>query len=222
MLHYYRIEIGKSELIETATKNLAGQDMSKPRVMNNAPILKNGVTYVPFEYIKYFDVQHHFAELNFTIRNKDLTELYSVPYLSKNTVTFETNENKTVRKLTDDEARQITENYANEQKMCYNVIRGCFNELQNSNIESMKPYCTGNFINTAFSDEKFMGYTTGIAWSIQSINLYTDGDYRVVCSFYPNNDITDKSNAKIFTVKLKQKNNKTFLIDDIGITSYLS
>lgn len=217
LLHYYRIEIGKSELIENATKNLAGLDMSKPRTMNNAPILKNGVTYVPYEYIKYFDVQHHFAELNFTIRNKDLTELYSVPYLSKKSVTFDTDKNRTISKTTDDEAHKIVQNYSIEQQMCYEIVRNCFYELQNGNIENMKQYCTENFINIAFSDRKFMGYTKGTVWSIKTISLYADADYTVIGSFYPDNDFTDESNSKIISAKLKRQNDNTFLIDNIRI-----
>lgn len=133
LLHYYRIEIGKSELIENATKNLAGLDMSKPRTMNNSPILKNGVTYVPYEYIKYFDVQHHFAELNFTIRNKDLTELYSVPYLSKNTITFETSE------ISEFDASDATA-----------VLHTFLKALFRTDYNTMTALCTSNCVNEHF------------------------------------------------------------------------
>jgi len=133
LLHYYRIEIEKSELIENATNNLAGQDISKPRIMNNAPLLKNGVTYVPYEYIKYFDVQHHFAEFNFTVRNKDLTELYSVPHLLRKSVIFETNENSEFN------ASDATE-----------VLHTFLKALYRTDYNTMTTLCTNNCVNEHF------------------------------------------------------------------------
>lgn len=48
----HSIEIGKPSIIENTVPNLAGQDISNEKVMNNAPVLRNGNTYIPYSYIK--------------------------------------------------------------------------------------------------------------------------------------------------------------------------
>ncbi len=52
ILYHYKITMGKAEIIENATYSLSGQDISMTIYMTNAPILKNSVTYVPYEYIR--------------------------------------------------------------------------------------------------------------------------------------------------------------------------
>ena len=88
LLHYYRIEIGKNILTYNTTKNLAGQDISSPKSMNSAPLLRNGITYVPFEYLKGFNVSRSFMELNFTIKDINGNDLYSIPYIPMKSVVF--------------------------------------------------------------------------------------------------------------------------------------
>ena len=52
ILYHYKITMGKAEIIENTTYSLSGQDISMTIYMTNAPILKNSVTYVPYEYIR--------------------------------------------------------------------------------------------------------------------------------------------------------------------------
>lgn len=52
IIYNYKITIGQSQLIENAKPTLLGQDLSTIIKMTNAPILKNSVTYVPYEYIR--------------------------------------------------------------------------------------------------------------------------------------------------------------------------
>lgn len=52
IIYNYKITIGQSQLIENAKPTLLGQDLSTIIKTTNAPILKNSVTYVPYEYIR--------------------------------------------------------------------------------------------------------------------------------------------------------------------------
>lgn len=45
------IEIGKPSIILDSVPNLSGQDISSEKQMNNAPILKDSNTYIPYSYI---------------------------------------------------------------------------------------------------------------------------------------------------------------------------
>ena len=53
--YYYGIEIGKAEYILNPTGTLPKerQHLSQSKEMTNAPVLKDGVTYIPYEYIDY-------------------------------------------------------------------------------------------------------------------------------------------------------------------------
>ncbi len=48
ILYYYAIEIGKPEIIMNTHPNLAGQDVSSTKSLNNTPILKDSITYIPY------------------------------------------------------------------------------------------------------------------------------------------------------------------------------
>ena len=49
----HAIEIGNSSIIVNTAPNLAGQNISREMIMNNAPVLKGGNTYIPYSYINY-------------------------------------------------------------------------------------------------------------------------------------------------------------------------
>ena len=53
LIYNYKIVIGQSQLIENAKPTILGQDLGITVYMINAPILKNSVTYVPYEYIRH-------------------------------------------------------------------------------------------------------------------------------------------------------------------------
>lgn len=53
LIYNYKIIIGQSQLIQNAKPTLLGQDLGITVYMTNAPILKNSVTYVPYEYIRH-------------------------------------------------------------------------------------------------------------------------------------------------------------------------
>ena len=56
LIYNFGIEIGKSEYtLNPAMKEEYKQkwNISNTKQMNNAPILKNGVTYIPFEFVEY-------------------------------------------------------------------------------------------------------------------------------------------------------------------------
>ena len=94
ILTYYRVKIGVPEFTYNATKNLAGQDMSVSKEMSNAPVLVNGVTYIPFEYLKEINIKHIFIDLAFTIKDNNGNKLYELPYIYKQTITFNADEIK--------------------------------------------------------------------------------------------------------------------------------
>ena len=93
ILTYYRIKIGVPEFIYNATKNLAGQDMSVTKTMTNAPVLVNGVTYVPFDYLKEINIKHLFVNLAFTIKDNNGNILYELPYIYSEEVQFKSDLN---------------------------------------------------------------------------------------------------------------------------------
>ena len=133
LLHYYRIEIGKNVLTYNATKNLAGQDISSPKSMNSAPLLRNGITYVPFEYLKGFNVSRSFMELNFTIKDINGNDLYSIPYVPMKPVTFDTNENSSF------DASDAT-----------SVLHTFLKALHKADYNTMTTLCTDTCINEHF------------------------------------------------------------------------
>lgn len=48
---FYKIEIGKPEIIVNARPTETGYDMSISKMMEKAPVLKDNTTYIPFEYL---------------------------------------------------------------------------------------------------------------------------------------------------------------------------
>lgn len=164
ILYTYQIEIGKSALIENSESNLAGQDFSNSRAMTNAPILKNGVTYIPYSYVDYMlnSPSSGYWNVNYSIYDKDGSLISS-----------------SFGPLSDQEARAAIENYEDKTEKCYEITDKFFAAFENGDMNTMKQYGTDRFVKYYFSNDKFLSMKQAKLGTIYSIRIFTDGKYYV-------------------------------------------
>ena len=167
----------------------AGEILGSHASAYNPPILKDSVTYIPYELIDLM-LNHRYnnswniayAVFDGAHRDKTIDVIQNLP-----------------RKLCDMEARILSPDYETGQTVCYEVTCAFFNALQTGDLQGMKTYCTPTFTENELADGTLLGYRSGTMWSVYSVYLYADGKYRVTVSFYPNNDVTDENDRVILT-----------------------
>ena len=181
--------------------------LNRAEAMYYPPVLKGSVTYIPYElmdrmlnhrYNNSWDIEYAVFDTDGTDRTLDIIK--NLP-----------------RTLCNMEARLLSPDYEEEQTACYEVVRTFFDLLPAGDIQNMKAYCTPEFAESAFSEHAFLGYSTGTMWSVYSVDLYADGNYRVTGSFYPNNDATDEDAMLVFSAVVKIQADGRALIDDMII-----
>lgn len=181
--------------------------LNRAEAMYYPPVLKGSVTYIPYElmdrmlnhrYNNSWDIEYTVFDTDGTDRTLDIIK--NLP-----------------RTLCNMEARLLSPDYEEEQTACYEVVRTFFDLLPAGDIQNMKAYCTSEFAESAFSEHAFLGYSTGTMWSVYSVDLYADGNYRVTGSFYPNNDATDEEAMLVFSAVVKIQADGRALIDDMII-----
>ena len=197
----FQMLIGNNKLMRRIVHGDFESDY-KPYRMWNGPVLKNSTTYIPFEYVDF-------------MLNTKGEEQFDIDY----TIFDKTGGEKTTevikgmsRALAFNEAVKIAPDYSNEQSLCYDTIASFRDEFNHGRIENTKQYCTDYFVKTAFSDNAFFKNQSGEIWSVHSINLYPDGNYRVTFSFYPH---TLNDNPQIYVAVMEKQTDGRFLIQDI-------
>ena len=126
--YYYGIEIGKAEYILNPPEIMQKKyNFDSSKKTNHAPMLKDGVTYIPFEYVEYL--------VNRTMQTSDVT-------CSAWDLVYNENTDRKADYVNDiigiDYANYYGEfqydikgfDYSSEQQTCYEIVRNCFYELQ--------------------------------------------------------------------------------------------
>lgn len=183
----------------------SGKTLSRNETAYYPPILKDSVTYIPYELIDLMLNQRY---------NNNWNIDYVVFDIAHNDKTIDIIENLP-RKLCTYESQLLSPNYENEQSLCYEVTCAFFDSLQTGDIQSMKPYCTPTFIENELADGTLLEYPSGTMWSVYSIYLYADGKYRVTVSFYPNNDVTNDNDEVVLTATVAIQEDGRALIEGI-------
>ena len=195
---YYRIEIGKPELI-VRPNEMVGEIT---RNMPDAPVLKNSVTYIPYSYIEII-LNHRTDKLNIDYQVYD----HSGSDKTKETISA------LLRPLTTNEATKLSPDYINEQTACYDTIKNFFNEFEAGKVDAMKQYCSESLILRAFDENSLFGISTGYLGTVYSIYLYPDGKYRVACQLCSDMLQNEKEN---FEAVMEKQNDGSLLITDIS------
>lgn len=173
-LYNYKVKIGSTELTINSAPTALGQDISNTKAMNNAPILKENVTYIPFSYIDcILNSTKHWA-VNYSIYDKD-----------KNLITA------SLYPIDDKTARTTISNYEDKTEKCCEKTEQFFAAFEKGDINNMKNYCTKDFVNDYFHNERFLSMTSGTLKTIYSIRAFSNGDYYVHLKM-SSDDLADK------------------------------
>lgn len=133
VLYNYQIEIGKKYLIYEP--NSEEPNAMATREMNNAPILRNDITYIPYSYVDYMiNNDKRFCNVNYSVYDK-----YGNLIGSSGTVVASTSQYE-----------NTTPEYA---------IDRFFQFFQNGNFANMKRYCTESCVSSFFGDGYCFGMT---------------------------------------------------------------
>lgn len=192
----FRMEIGKTELLCNPNDIMSYMDVT-PEQSQNPPILKYGITYIPFNFAE--------AMLNTRTGSAGLLE-YDIYNKAGNDICSEFMNTKT-EPLSYTESLKLAPNYENEQRMCYDIIENFYKECFAGRVkEALEQYCTSSLNRQQENYEIFKAQLG----TIYSIYLYPNDTYHVKYSLrYPNGDKSDCE-----AVFSKQNDGK-FLIDSI-------
>lgn len=190
----FRMEIGKIELLCCPNDIMGYMDVT-PEQNQNPPILKDGVTYIPFNFAD--------ALLNTRPGREGLLE-YDIYDKNGNDVRFEFMNAKT-EPLSYAEALKVAPDYEKEQTMCYDVIENFYKECFAGRVkEALEKYCTSSLNRQQENYEVFKAQLG----TVYSIYLYPNDTYHVKYSLhYPNGDESD------FEAVLSKQYDGNFLID---------
>lgn len=191
-LYNYRMKIGSAYLTINSAPTALGQDISNTKAMNNAPILKENVTYIPFSYIDcILNSTKHWA-VNYSIYDKDknLITAYLYP-------------------IDDKTARTTISNYEDKTEKCCEKTEQFFAAFEKGDINNMKNYCTNNFVNDYFQNDKFLSMSSAKIKNIYSIRAFSNGDYYVHLKM-SSDDLADKEG--IYYAVFEEQPNGEFLI----------
>lgn len=195
-IFYYSIEIGKSALIVNSEPTILGQDVSSEKAMNNAPVLKNGVTYIPYSYIDYMlngSSPSHW-NVNYSIYDKDGNLISS-----------------SFGPLSDQEARAAIENYEDKTEKCYEITNKFFDAFENGDMNTMKQYGTDRFVKYFFHNDKFLSMKQAELVTVYSTRIFTDGKYYVHLKI-DSDDLPNDNN--IFFAIFEEQPDGEFLLYD--------
>lgn len=161
-LYNYRVKIGSAYLTINSAPTALGQDISNTKAMNNAPILKENVTYIPFSYIDcILNSTKHWA-VNYSIYDKD-----------KNLITA------SLYPIDDKTALTTISNYEDKTEKCCEKTEQFFAAFEKGDISNMKSYCTNEFVNDYFQNDIFLNMSSAKIKNIYSIRAFSNGDYYV-------------------------------------------
>ena len=210
-LYKYSIEIGKTALVENFEPNVLGrQNNSNTTIMTNAPILKNGVTYIPYSYADYMLNRNDHCNVNYSVYDKN----GNVIKISENTL-----DREATIFTTEGETFFISENLKNPQL----TIEGFFQAFAQSDFALMKNHCTEECKKTFFGD----GYCFGMTWAeltyisidtLEYVKSSNDLNVFVTVNMTPHkNSVFDKSQTSTsFYVMLQRQPDGRYLIDEFA------
>lgn len=189
----YAIEIGKSEL-----KAKSKPDYWTTKNMNSAPILRNGVTYIPYSYIRDICNNTQQWDINYSIYDKSGELITS-----------------SLGPISDKEAMVTIENYENKTMACYDLTEKFFTAFENGDMNTMQQYGTDKFARYYFHDDKFLSMKSGELVTIYSIRIFTDGRYYVHLRMNSDDLEEDEPDKKgVFFAILEEQDNGEFLISE--------
>ncbi len=201
----YKIEIGKSELIENAAYSLSGQDMSVPKEMDHAPILKNSITYVPYQYITTFlDTNWGIGYIIYDNITGDIIAVNSNPVLKNS-----------------DSSPNEAFKYANNTPE--SVIKQFFSAFSQGEFDVMKHFCTEECVGSFFGDGYVFGMTEA---SLADINIdpleyaKSSNDFNALVTVHmpphPNSVFDPKQTSTSFYVCLLRQPDGKYLINEFA------
>ena len=149
LLYYYKLEIGSTQVLQNP-------DVSSVKEMEHVPKLKNGVTYIPFDFIKIVntDSRRLFTGLSYTVydKNEEIVQGMSIPRAEAGTVEWK-DEAGSIHPLEGTQSYQI-DNY---EKTPSNTVNRFFESFRVSDFERMKQYCTADCVENFFGDSYVFG-----------------------------------------------------------------
>ncbi len=148
LLYYYKLEIGSTQVLQNP-------DVSSVKEMEHVPELKNGVTYVPFDFIKIVNTDSRlFTGLSYTVydKNGEIVQGMSIPRAEAGTVEWK-DEAGGIHPLEGTQSYQI-DNY---EKTPSNTINRFFESFGVSDFTGMKQYCTADCVENFFGDSYVFG-----------------------------------------------------------------
>lgn len=189
----YAIEIGKSEL-----KEKSQPDYWTTKNMNNAPILQNGITYIPYSYIRDICDNTQQWDINYSIYDKSGNLISS-----------------SFGPISDNEAMLNIENYEDKTMACYDLTDKFFAAFENGDMNTMKQYGTDKFQRYYFHDDKFLSMKQGELVTVYSIRIFTDGRYYVHLRMNSDELEENEPDKKgVFFAILEEQDNGEFLISE--------
>ena len=208
----YGIEIGNTNFIDPTHP---GPNDKAVRVMRNAPVLRNGNTYIPYSYIReIFNIPNQQKwKIGYVIRNKNgiLVDL-SGNNLKVGTIMVDEN-NKVVFK-------------SDDLKNPESTINGFFEAFADSNFTLMKNYCTAKCQGTFFGNGYCFGMTKASLQSISKnnddlkMNEFTAGKWSAMVdvNMTPHEQsVFDPSQTETsFYVILERQSDGRYLIDEFA------
>lgn len=78
-IHHCRLAIGSDTLVENSQPTATGVDLSYSVVLPYAPVLKGGVTYVPYQLLRALSVNQTFASFSFETLDETGEILFTLP-----------------------------------------------------------------------------------------------------------------------------------------------
>ncbi len=175
----YNIQVGKNEITGRRWSHLFGYDDYLTENTWNAPLLRNSVVYVPYEYVdRMLGGKNKF----FLQNGIDIDYAVFDRYGAEKTLDVIKGMS---RRLLGFEPLKLAPNYSDERTLCYDTIRSLADVLEGGRLESMKPYFTEDFAVTAFNGDAFLGMRLEKIGTVMSIDLYPDGNYYVSFYLYP-------------------------------------
>lgn len=198
---YYEIEIGKAQIVTNPS-----QKVLTAVQMKNAPVLKNGNTYIPYSYINYL-LKNENWNVAYAVYDKDGNLIDSSYNLGVGTII--TNPDSTVV--------YNSEDLKNPQS----TINGFFEAFSDSNFALMKNYCTEKCRNHFFGDGYCFGMTKAELTLVRTDELYTnsnDVNALVTVNMTPHeNSVFDPSQTSTsFYVCLLRQPDGRYLIDEFA------
>ena len=204
ILYQFGIEIDSASLVLNPAPSLAGQDISSVKAMENAPILKGSITYIPYSYVNEM-LDKQVWNVEYSVYDNSGTRL------DKPSIRLDDLSGTVV---VTSEYAPTTPEYAVEQ---------FFRFFEQGDLENMKRYCTEAMITNFFGDGYCFGMTKA---SLVEMNIdpleYTksSNDFNIFVNVnmtqHENSVYEPSQTSTSFYVFLLRQPDGRYLIDEFG------